>query len=73
MPIARQSIVPIELAKAPAEIDVLLARDLLIAEQQDAVIEKRAVNLTERALAHRLAYVDFEDFSPEGVGEAAEF
>lgn len=53
MPVARERIVPVELAEAATEIDMLLAGDLLIAKQQDPVIEKRAVYLPERAFAHR--------------------
>ena len=37
MAVARQRIVIVELAETAAEGDVLLARDLLVAEQQDAL------------------------------------
>ena len=52
VPIPRQCLVPVKLAEAAAELDVLLARDVLVAEKQDAVLEERTVNLTERGFVH---------------------
>ena len=55
MTVARQRVVPVELAEAAAEGDVLLARDLLVAEQQDAAGEEGAVDLVELGVAERRA------------------
>jgi hypothetical protein len=59
--------VAIELAEAAAEVDVLLASDLLVPEKQDAVIEESVVDLAEERFTHRLAHVDAADFGAEGV------
>ncbi len=71
MPIARQRIVPVELTEAAAELDVLLAGDVLIAEQQDAVVEERPVDLAEFRFGHRPADVDVADFSAQRVRQTA--
>ena len=63
---------PVELAEAAAEIDVLLARDVLIAKEQDAVIEKRAVDFPERSLAHRFTDVDVQNFGAQRIRKAAQ-
>jgi hypothetical protein len=64
--------VPVELAEAAAEIDVLLARDVLIAKEQDAVIEKCAVDFPERALAHLFTDVDVTNLGAQRVRKAAQ-
>ena len=69
MAIARQRIVPVELAEAAAEGDVLLARDLLVAEQQDAALEEGAMDLVELGVAERLGEIDALDFGAERVGQ----
>src|SRR6266498_401392 len=51
MTVPRQRIVSVELAEAPAEGDVLLARDLLVAKQQDAAFQERGVDLVELVLS----------------------
>jgi len=53
MPVARQRFVVIQFAEAAAELDVLFAADVLIAQQQDTVIKKDAMNFAEGAFAHR--------------------
>jgi len=55
MPLARQRLVAVELAEAATEGEVLLARDLLIAEQQDALLEEGAVDQVERGVLSGLA------------------
>src|SRR5512132_1621208 len=70
--VAWQRLVPIELAKAAAELDVLFARDLLIAKEQDAVSQKSLVDLAEERLAHGLRDVHITDFGAECVRELAE-
>ena len=72
MAVARQRVVPVELAEAAAEGDVLLARDLLVAEQQDAVLEERAVDLVELGVAERLGEIDALDLGAEGVAQRTE-
>src|SRR5215471_3326169 len=67
MAVARQVVVPIELAETAAEGDVLLARDLLVAEQQDAALQEGAVDLVELGVAEGLGEVDALDLSAEGV------
>src|SRR3954465_8126767 len=51
-------VAPVELAESAAEFDVLLAREFLIAEQQNAVIEKRPIDFAELVLAHAARNVD---------------
>ena len=72
MAVARQRVVPVELAEAAAEVDVLLARDVLVAKEQDAVIEKRVVDFSERALAHRFTDVDAQNFGAQRMRKAAQ-
>ena len=64
---------PVEFAEAAAELDVLLARDVLVAQEQDAMVEEGLVNLAERAFAHRLRDVDVADFRAQRVRQAAQF
>ena len=70
MAIARQRFVGIEFAEAAAEGDVLLARDLLVAEQQDAALEEGAVDLVEFGVAERLGEIDALDLGAERVGSS---
>jgi hypothetical protein len=50
---------------------VLLARDVLIAEEQDAVGEKCLVDFAERGLAHRLRDIDVAYLGSERVRQSA--
>jgi hypothetical protein len=72
MAVARQVVVPVELAEAAAEGDVLLARDLLVAEQKDAALQERAMDLIELGVAERLGEIDALDLGAEGVAQGAE-
>ena len=65
MTVARQAVVPVELAEAAAEGDVLLARDLLVAEQQDAALEEGAVDPVELGVAERLGEIDALDLGAQ--------
>jgi hypothetical protein len=67
MTVAGQRVVPVEIAEAPAEIDVLLAGDVLPAEKEHAVLKERPVNLAERLLAHWLRNIDAADFGAERI------
>ena len=58
MAVARQRVVAVEFAEAAAEGDVLLARDLLLAKQQDAALEEGPVDPVEFGVAERLAEID---------------
>ena len=69
MTVARQRIVIVELAEPAAEGDVLLARDLLVAKQQDAALEEGAVDLVELGVAERLGEIDALDLGAERVGK----
>jgi hypothetical protein len=69
MAVARQGIVRIELAETAAERDVLLARDLLLAEQQDPAFQECAMDPIELGIGERLGEVDALHFRAEGVGE----
>ena len=71
MAVARQRVVAVELAEAAAELDVLLARDVLVAEEQDAVIEKRLVDFAEESFAH-VRDVDVAHLGAERVRELAQ-
>ena len=53
MAVARQRVLAIELAETATEIDVLFTRDVLVTEQQNAVLQKRLVDFAEGAFAHR--------------------
>ena len=69
MAVARQRFVGVELAEAAAEGDVLLARDLLVAEQQDAFLQEGAMDLVELRVAGRLGEIDAGDLGAERVGK----
>jgi hypothetical protein len=59
--------VAIELAEAAAEGDVLLARDLLVAEQENAALQERTMDLVELGIAEWPAEIDPLDFGAERV------
>ena len=63
---------PVELAETPTEGDVLLTRDLLVTEQQDAAVEEAAVDLVELGVAERLGEIDTLDFGAQGVAQRTE-
>ena len=67
MTVPWQRVMVVELAEAAAEFDVLLARYSLIAQQQNAVIEERAIDFAERLLAHVARYVDVAHFGAKTV------
>jgi hypothetical protein len=69
MAIARQRVMIVELAEAAAEGDVLLARDLLAAKQQDAFLEESAVDLVELGVAERLGEIDARDLGADCIGK----
>jgi hypothetical protein len=58
-------------AKAAAELYMLLARDILIAKQQNTVIEKRLVDFTEGSFAHRRRHVYVAYFRAERIRQFA--
>ena len=70
--IPRQGVVPVELAEAAAEGDVLLARNLLVAEQQDAAFQELRMDLVEFVVAERLGEIDALDLGAERVGQRSE-
>ena len=72
MPVARQRVVTVELAEAAAKGDVLLARDLLVAEQQDAALEEGAMDLVELGVAERLGKIDALDLGAQGMAQRTE-
>ena len=72
MAVARQAVVPVELAEAAAEGDVLLARDLLVAEQQDAALEEGAMDLVEFGVAERLGKIDALYLGAQGMTQRTE-
>jgi hypothetical protein len=67
MPVPRQRIVPIELAETSAELDMLLARDVLVAKEQDAVLQKGPIDFAEGRFTQRLGDVDVANFRAERV------
>ena len=68
MAVARQGVVAVEIAEAPAELDVLAARDVLISGEENPVVEKRAVDLAEKSFAH-VRDVDAAHLGAERVRE----
>ena len=71
MTVAGEGIVPVEFTKSTAEFEMLLARDILIAKQQNAVIQKRTVYFAKRRFAHGCGDIDVADFGTEAVTEFA--
>ena len=71
MAIERQRVVFIQCAEAAAEFNMLLARDVLITKQQNAVVEKRLVDFAEGGFAHRRGDVDVAHLRAEGVRQFA--
>ena len=71
MTVARQRVVIIQFTEAAAESDMLLARDLLVAKQENAAFQERAMDLVELGVAERLADIDALDFGAERVGQGS--
>ena len=67
MAVAGQRVVAVELPEAPAELDVLLARAPLVAQQQDAVSQERTIDLAELRLGHRLRDVDIAHLGAQRI------
>ncbi len=63
----------VELAETPAEFQVLLARDVLVAEQQDAMFQERPVDLAKIRLADRRRDIDVAHLRAERVGKTPQF
>ena len=59
-------------ADAAAELDVLLAREFLVAQEQDAVLEKRAIDVAELLLAHVARRIEVANLGAEAVGQGAQ-
>jgi hypothetical protein len=57
--------------KAPAESNLLVRRDALIAEHQHVMIEVSTVDAREIVLAQRLAEIEPENFRADGAVERA--
>ena len=53
--LVRRGGMDVQLAEQPAEGDVLVGRDVLVAEEDDAVLGQRAVDLVLLAVRQRLA------------------
>jgi len=51
----------VQLAEQPAEREMLLRRDVLVAEEDDEVFGERAVDFVERAVRQRLSEIDAAD------------
>ena len=73
MAVARQVVVPVQLAEAAAEGDVLLERDLLVAEQRDAkLVEVRRISANPEHGGRSLAFTTppkFASLLPSAVEE----
>ena len=67
MPVAWKGVMAIELSEAPAELDVLLPRDILAAKQQDTVLQERLIDLAEERLAHRRRDIDIANFRTQRI------
>ena len=59
--LVRRGGMDVQLAEQPAEGQVLVGRDVLVAEEDDAVLGQRPVQLVVLAVAERLAEVDAVD------------
>ena len=57
----------VDVAPAPGERHLLVGRDLLVAEIDDAVIEQRPADLGEGRFVH-LDHVDAANLGPAGAG-----
>jgi hypothetical protein len=71
MAVLRQRLMHVEFTKAAAERDVRFARDVLIAKQQYAVVEKRLIDFAEGGFGHRRADIDVAHLRTQRVGEFA--
>src|SRR5689334_10444694 len=65
--------VDLELAEAAAERDVLLGRELLVAEVNDFVLVEELDDLAEHRVADFLRQVDAEDFDAQGGAGTLDF
>ena len=68
----------LEHAEAARELDLLLGRELLVAEERDFVVEERVGDLRERVVVERLREIDARDFgaavfSDAGDGDHAKY
>ena len=59
----------VQLAEEAAEILLLLRRQVLIPEEDHAVVDERVVDVLERALVERLREIDAVDLGPDVGGE----
>ena len=73
MAVARQRIVAIELAETAAELDVLLAGDLLPAQQQHAMVQEGAIDAAELGFGQRPVQVDADHLGAERKGKRTRF
>ena len=64
---------PVELAETTAELDVLLARDVLVTEKKNPVIQKSLIDLAEPCLAHWPGDVHVADLDAERVRKLPQF
>ena len=65
--------VDFERAETAAELHVFGGRDLLVAEDDDVVIEMGPMDAGEIGVVDRLRDVEADDFSADGGGERADF
>ena len=59
----------LEVAEAAGEREVLLGGDVLVAEEDDLVLEQRAMDLVERLVVERLGQVDASDLGADRRAE----
>ena len=59
--LVRRGGVDVQLAEQPAEGEVLVGRDVLVAEEDDEVLGERAVDLVQLAVRQRLGEIDAGD------------
>jgi hypothetical protein len=64
--------VDVDRRPAPGELDMLLGRELLVAEEDDAMLGEGVLYLAPLPIAHR-RHVDVEQLGPAAAGELANF
>ncbi len=65
--------VDMQVAEVAAKGDVLIDRDVLIAEEQDLAVEKRRVQIRDRLIRQILRQIDAGHFSADGRCDRADF
>jgi hypothetical protein len=70
---AADKVMDIQAAKAAAKSQMLLRRQMLVAEKDRLMVEQRLADLGNHGIVERFAQIDTGELGAEGSGDAAHF